>query len=179
MLKKIIVVDPGHGGNDPGALGKKSNEKTLTLNIAKALKAELEKAGYRVILTRGRDAYVSLGMRCLIANNAKANFFLSIHANSAVDNTASGVEVLYKRDDLKDEAEQLAKDISVAMGFKNRGAKYRNDLYVLNGTRMPSLLVEVGFISNPAEEEKLLTNVAKIAQVIAARLRKFDAFKSL
>ncbi len=93
---KVIVIDPGHGGKDPGAIGRRgTKEKDIVLAIAKKLKKELEKRGFKVILTRSRDKYLSLNERTEIANNANADLFISIHCNWSRSRVASGTEVYF------------------------------------------------------------------------------------
>lgn len=94
-LKKVIVIDAGHGGHDPGAQSASSNEKDITLAAARALKARLEKTGrYQVVMTRDSDTYVALDTRVQIARRAGADLFISLHADSAGDNAeAHGASV--------------------------------------------------------------------------------------
>ncbi len=93
---KVIVIDPGHGGKDPGAIGHRgTQEKDIVLSIAKKLKKELEKRGFKVIMTRNRDKYVPLDERTEIANRAHADLFISIHCNWSRNKIASGTEVFF------------------------------------------------------------------------------------
>lgn len=93
-LKKIIVIDAGHGGKDPGAAGAHSNEKDLTLAAARALKARLERTGrYKVVMTRDSDVYVPLDNRVQIARRADADLFISLHADSGPDTATRGASV--------------------------------------------------------------------------------------
>ncbi|MFH1308135.1 MAG: N-acetylmuramoyl-L-alanine amidase [archaeon] len=171
--KKVIVIDPGHGGDSLGAISSidGTKEKDVNLQIASALKNELITAGYRVIMTRERDISVNLQDRVTIAKENNANYFVSIHANSAEDCTnVKGVEVYYSNNrDL-----ELANSILIQLsnlGFENRGVKedsqsqYR-DLYVLQNTEMPSVLVEVGFLCNQADLTKI-KSTASVAEAIS------------
>ncbi len=93
-LRKVIVIDAGHGGKDPGALGESAQEKDLTLAAAKALKRRLERDGrYEVVLTRSRDVFVPLEERVQIARRADADLFISLHADSGGDSTIRGATV--------------------------------------------------------------------------------------
>jgi N-acetylmuramoyl-L-alanine amidase len=93
-LKKVIVIDAGHGGHDPGAIGAQGYEKDVNLAAAKALKTRLERSGrYRVVLTRGADVYVPLESRVRIAQRADADLFLSLHSDSAPDADLRGASV--------------------------------------------------------------------------------------
>jgi N-acetylmuramoyl-L-alanine amidase len=215
-LKRRIVIDPGHGGHDPGAVGLNGlYEKDVVLDIALKLKEILsENSLYEVFLTREKDIYIPLEARTAIANKKKADLFLSIHANASPQRKAKGVETyllnwtdndeanrvaarenkisLKKMQEMnrqmdvlggilgdlerqmkRDESVNLANQIQNSMittldGRENLGVKWAM-FFVLFGARMPSVLVEVSFISNP-EEEKLLSDVSyryQIAQAIA------------
>ncbi len=96
---KEIIVDPGHGGKDPGARSKfGTEEKTIVLDIGKRLKRDLEDKGFRVIMTRSTDDFISLERRTEIASQSKADLFVSIHANSSKSKGAKGVEIYYLRE---------------------------------------------------------------------------------
>lgn len=159
---KLIVIDAGHGGKDPGAISKIAaanglKEKDLVLSIALKVKQRLESLGYQVYLTRDYDTYIDLYNRAGIANELGADAFLSIHANSAAA-SANGVEMLYA----DDERESLALAVALqsalvkATGARDRGEVVRGNLVVLRETTMPAVLAEVGFISNEAEVKKLM-----------------------
>ncbi len=209
---KSVIIDAGHGGKDPGAVGRGGlKEKDAVLDIAKRLETRLKRAGIAVILTRASDKFVSLSSRSLIANtNAKqTDFFISIHANASRSRWVSGVEVFYLseaidedlrasnaaknhnlnikedfsgkdtaailwdliyRDDRKSSielAELTSRILSRSLSQRNRGRKPAR-FYVLKGTNIPAILVEVGFISNRREEERLKSAFYrdKIAQAI-------------
>jgi N-acetylmuramoyl-L-alanine amidase len=94
LAKKIIVIDAGHGGHDPGALGSKSHEKDVTLAAAKALKARLERSGrFKIVMTRDSDVYIPLEQRVKIARGAQADLFISLHADSGGDPKVRGATV--------------------------------------------------------------------------------------
>ncbi len=152
-----ICIDPGHGGSDPGAVGKVKKEKDLTLAMAKRLAEILKELGAEVRLTRESDVYVPLSKRYAIANEWGAKLFISIHCNSATSEEASGIETLCysKGSESGEVANSVQNELIKATGWKNRGVKERPNLAVLRGTDMPAVLVETGFISNAAEEEKL------------------------
>ena len=165
---KFIVIDAGHGGKDPGAISKINGlkEKDVVLLIALKIKQRLESNGFRVYLTRDYDTYVDLYNRAQIANDLKADVFLSIHANSAVS-TANGVEMLYAKDARESIvfARSLQKALVDATGARDRGVVERANLVVLRETTMPAVLAEVGFLSNPKESE-LLMNSDYIQQIV-------------
>lgn len=194
---RTIVIDPGHGGKEVGAVGPGGlMEKDVTLALAKKLAASLAaKTGARVVLTREDDSLVSLDQRTGIANQYHADLFLSVHMNSAVVKDAKGSETYFLSLEASDElakkaaesenaaatqptptadlnlilwdlaqqqyinesskfASVIQLEMNAASGVENRGVK-QAPFKVLVGATMPAALVEVGFISNPKEEEKL------------------------
>ena len=176
---KIIVIDPGHGGSDPGAVGPKGTlEKNVTLGIAKKLGAKLEAAGANVFYTRFVDLDVAkrdasgaeeLHKRIDVAHEKKADIFVSIHADASISSEAGGTTTYYYVKtpyDLK-LAQAVQRRVSVAGGLLNRGTK-QSGFYVNKKSWIPSILVETAFISNP-NEEKLLGQ-AEFQEKIAAGL---------
>lgn len=150
-----VAVDAGHGGKDSGAVGKKGlRESNVVLAIAKMLAKELTLTNHEVMLVRDSDVFVELGERCAKANAWKADIFVSVHLNSDGPE-AKGVETLYKTEKGKVIAGPIQRTLVYTTGDIDRGLKLRNDLAVLNGTNMPAVLVECGFISNPTTEGKL------------------------
>jgi len=169
LYRKIIVVDPGHGGNDPGAIAANgSYEKALTIDISNRLKALLEEAGATVIMCRQRDENPSLQDRCDVANFNNADLLLSIHINSFFHPFASGSETYYYKPTDKPLAFYVHQEIVKALGFRDNGLK-RARLYVLRNTRMPAMLVEPGFITNPLEYGRMAEPETrqKIAKAVA------------
>ncbi len=194
-----IVLDPGHGGKDPGAIGRGGlKEKDVTLRIAKMLRDELKsKLDAEVILTRERDVFIPLEERTAIANSKDADLFVSIHINASPRRAASGVETYILNISNDEEAMRVAarenatsrrsvSDLEFILNDLIKTAKtndsarlaesvqsklvsrlrsgYRDvkgngvkgaPFYVLVGTKMPSILVEASFISNPTEEKRL------------------------
>jgi N-acetylmuramoyl-L-alanine amidase len=200
---KIIVIDAGHGGKDPGALGyRRYREKVVVLQIAKALKKILKSRGYKVYMTRNRDVFIKLRNRTKFANNKNADIFVSIHANAVRHKDArhaSGLESYFLSTSRSNRAKKVAEmenkadldemDFYGKESFLNtlnshniiaanklaidlqRGAlstlkqKYRHvkdsgvregPFWVLVGAQMPAVLVEVGFITNPTEAQRLV-----------------------
>ena len=173
---QTVIVDPGHGGHDTGAIGRMGlKEKEVNLDIARRLKNELESQGLRVIMTRKDDYFITLYHRTYIANRSDADFFVSIHCNASRNRDVDGFEIYHiptsgESEDGADQVEanpgtpyydssaELAGNIVSAMGthlpLPNRGVKSAR-FYVLKGVRMPAVLVEVGYISNPEEEASL------------------------
>ena len=155
----IVVLDPGHGGNDSGAVGQGRCEKDDNLAFALSLKEKLEDSGVEVLLTREDDSFVSLEDRCTLANRHRAELFVSLHRNSAEN--GSGAEVWISRAPSKKESD-LARDILDALAevgnSQNRGVKKGyagglGDYYVNSKTKMPSCLVELGFMGNSRDNE--------------------------
>lgn len=180
--KRMIVIDPGHGGKDGGCFQNGIAEKDVVLSISKKLNTALANNNYIPIMTRDKDNFIELVDRPLIANKAGANMFLSIHANSATP-AASGVEVWYNSLDKKyskgAESKVLAKtlsdEIAAKTGANNRGAKESNGFAVLKRTEVPSALIEVGFLSNKEESKLLIQDQYqnKIVQAIVDGVNKF------
>jgi N-acetylmuramoyl-L-alanine amidase len=167
------VIDAGHGGHDRGGIpGQRVAEKDMTLDVAQRLQRVLAASGYRVVMTRDSDVFVSLGGRVAIANSYPNALFVCIHFNSAKRLGAGGIETyFYSRDSLP-----LASAIHyfVASGApsSNRGVR-RRGYYVLRKTTIPAVLVECGFLTNPTEAAYAQTASyrQKLAEEIAAGVR--------
>lgn len=154
---KRVCIDPGHGGHDPGAVGGGVKEKDIALSVAKQIGAYLEVWGYAVMLTREDDTFVSLSGRAVKANSWGADLFISVHCNSAGDESANGMEVYVHttRSAASTRAANAIYDrLLPASGLRGRGVKAK-DLAVLRETKMPAVLVELGFVSNPDDRAKL------------------------
>ena len=150
-----IVIDPGHGGNDSGAGGPTGlEEASVALETSFLIVDLLGEFGYELHMTRMTDVFIELSKRCQIANDWEADYFVSVHYNSN-GSTAVGIETLYTSESGKALAKPIQKALIEATGDVDRGLKERDDLYVLNGTDMPSVLLELGFISHPETEKKL------------------------
>lgn len=227
---RTVVIDPGHGGAKPGAQGKQSQEKTITLNVAKKV-GKLISDNYpdvKVIFTRTTDVDISLAERAEIANSNHADLFISIHANSHPTAAPTGVEtfvmglseskanlevakkenadILLEKDYKNNSAyggfdpnapetyvmltmfqnAYIDKSLNLAQAIQNqykqnlrtinRGVK-QAELYVLYKTAMPSVLTEVGFISNPTEEEFMLSEEGS-AKIAISIFNAFMTYKS-
>lgn len=156
-----IVLDPGHGGFDSGAVGVNGiKEKDIVLNIARKLQSKLQQSGASVIITRSGDNYISLGNRVEQSNESKGHAFLSIHANSSTSSSASGVETHYysKSTSTAKESKELAECMQQALikelPANNRGVK-DSSFQVIRQKSVPSVLVEIGFLSNKEEANRL------------------------
>jgi N-acetylmuramoyl-L-alanine amidase len=183
---KLITLDPGHGGSDPGALGRRgSHEKKLNLDLALQVKAILERAGARVAMTRTNDIDLTpvnasdrdeLSARTMVANTRKADIFVSIHHNSSPSPDLCGTTTYYFRKTNLDLI--LAQAVHEAMlkggGLTNQGVRTAN-FYVVKNTLMPAVLLEIGFMSNPKEEQTLNNPVfqQKMAVAIVAGIDRF------
>jgi len=215
---RAIVIDAGHGGNEPGAKGPGGAlEKDVTLAVARRLKGTLEgRLGIRVILTRDGDATMGLDERAAVANNNKADLFVSLHANASMRPGVSGAEVFYlSLDEYGDAAQRVAKGDSESLpvfGGGNRDiemilwemaqARYiqesaalaqgvesalrehvpmsaraiqRAPLRVLVGANMPAVLVEMGFITNAAQEKQLTSDdfQNRVVQALVGAITRF------
>jgi N-acetylmuramoyl-L-alanine amidase len=198
---RTIVIDPGHGGDDTGAKGAQGTlEKTITLAVARRLKAAIEaRLGTRVLLTRDGDQAVGLDQRAAVANNNKADLFISLHANASVRPAVAGAEVfslaLEGYGDAAQRAAQAPRDTLPVVGGGSRDieiipwemaqARYIDQsgafaraveealrervpmstrplqqapFRVLVGANMPAVLVELGFLTNPQQEQQLLAD---------------------
>ena len=159
---KVIVLDPGHGGIDYGAIRSGINEKDITTDISNRVAQILKADGYKVYLTRDEDKTVSLQDRVTFAQDINPDIFVSIHVNSSEGTTATGIETHYYHD----YSIGLAKVVHSAMikhvKTKDRGL-FKSKFYVINHTTMPAILVEIGFISNDEEREDMITEKRKQA----------------
>lgn len=158
LMGKIITVDAGHGDHDPGAVAFGVKEKYIVLNTSVYLQEKLEAAGATVVMTRDDDTFVELTDRAKIANDSKSNIFVSIHANAAGSEAAHGTETYwnaaYYSAESKDLAEKIQKRLIAVLSTRDRGAKEGN-FSVIRNTKMPSVLVELGFITNKLEADRL------------------------
>lgn len=172
--KVRVCLDAGHGGEEVGAVLGKRYEKDDTLKVTKLVEKKLKKKNVKVIMTRKKDKDVSLQERCTIANQKKADLFVSIHRNSAT--VGNGIEIWCKG--AKEEKDtKLADNILTGLTKtkiqQNRGIKYgsiegeSSDYYVLKNTNMPSCLIELGFISDEKDNQLLDDNLEEYAQAIA------------
>ena len=226
---KRVVIDPGHGGKDPGAVGPGgTREKDIALHVGKKLGKLLKKThGVEVIYTRDRDKFVALNERTEIANSKKADLFISIHTNASKKRKARGLETYFlswsndreairvaarenkvsikkmqkmqgglsmilqdlARNSKREESMRLAHSVQNAMidslkrdysRIEDHGVKYAL-FYVLVGAEMPSILVEISFISNREEEKRLATNIYrdKIAKAIAKGIDSYISQSTL
>lgn len=168
-MAATLVIDAGHGGTDPGAVYNGRSEKDDNLNLALAVGNILMGYGYRVVFTRTDDVYDTPYRKAQKGNEANAAYFISIHRNSSLmPNQYNGVESLVYN--LYGRAATMAANINrelVAVGFKDLGLEERKNLIVLNRTRMPAVLVEVGFINSERDNRLLDDRFEEVAYAIA------------
>ena len=164
-----IMLDAGHGGRDPGAVYNGRQEKDDTLALTLAVGELLQERGLDVLYTRTTDVYESPYQKAMEANQAGADFFISIHRNSSPEpNTYSGVESLvYDKSGIKLEMAENINEQLEAVGFTNLGVKERPGLVILRRTRMPAVLVELGFINSDTDNMLFDNNFNDIALAIA------------
>lgn len=164
LLGKIVYLDAGHGGVDAGAVYKDIYEKDINLSIVKILAFKLENLGATVYLTRYGDYDLSntgayhrkrsdLYNRAKIINESDADIYISIHLNSTTSSTWSGAQVFY--DDINENNIKLANKITESLGTKRESSKIK-DMYFNRRVNKPGVLVEVGFLSNSGDRQKLL-----------------------
>jgi N-acetylmuramoyl-L-alanine amidase CwlD len=174
---RLIVIDPGHGGSDFGAVHNGLTEKDLTLDISRRLRAQLVARGWQVKLTRDSDVDVfapndsardELQARCDVANNARARFFISVHINSFTSGGLNGTTTYYYKSDSTGLAEAVHARLSDALPTKDDGI-VRDNFYVIHHTSMPAILVETAFLSNQGDAELLRSTafLQKVASAIA------------
>lgn len=165
--RKVIVIDAGHGGWDPGMVSNNVEEKGINLSIAQKLQVFLEQGGATVIITRNDDDGLSsnkrgdMYVRREIANNSHADIFVSIHQNSFQKSSVKGAQAFYfnSSDNSKKLAEKVQARLVEFVDPSNKfQAKENGNYYVLKQTTMPAVLVECGFLTNYNERQKLVTD---------------------
>lgn len=220
---RCVVLDAGHGGRDPGAIGRLGlKEKGVVLDVAQRAAQQLRDCGLDVVLTRSSDEFIPLAQRAAIANEKKADLFVSIHANATASRWIEGFEVYYLTEAVDDDARALAaaentapeieeqdfrqsllslkatlwdliytenrrEAIELAYAISRRVSKKMNlgmlgvkgaPFAVLKGTRMPAVLVELGYLSNKEGERKLRDTEyrQRIAEAIAEGIMDFKRY---
>src|SRR6266481_8380107 len=169
----VVVIDAGHGGFDRGGIpGQRVAEKTMTLDVAQRLKAVLIAREYRVVMTRDSDVFVPLPNRIALANSYRDAIFISIHFNSATRRGANGIETYFYNHDSLPLASAIHYYVAGGAPSPNRGVR-RRGYYVLRKARVPAVLVECGFLTNPTEAAyaQTVSYRQKLAEEIAAGIR--------
>lgn len=181
---KVIVIDSGHGGDDPGKIGiNQAKEKDVNLKIAKKVKKRLKKEGWKVVMTREEDVMLGdaqkgnrkihdMKARVELINKTMPAMAVSIHQNSYQEAEIHGAQVFYysHSQDGKRMAETMQRAILMADEENTRQAKGNDTYYLLKRTEVPTIIVECGFLSNPQEAEKLTEDgyQKKLAQAITS-----------
>ncbi|MEK5255735.1 N-acetylmuramoyl-L-alanine amidase [Paenibacillus sp. FSL F4-0125] len=178
--KKLVVLDAGHGAKDSGAVGVTGKyEKNFNLAIVLKAAALLKKeSNIDVVLTRSDDTFLELKDRAAMANNLKADLFISVHANSSGSSAASGTETYYQREASKALANVMHKYLVQATGLSDRGVRYGN-FHVIRETKMPAVLLEVGYLSNKKDEALLFTDALqnKVAASMVSGIKEYLGIK--
>lgn len=159
--ERVVIIDPGHGGFDPGAVGPSGlTEKEVALDISLKLYDFISDRVDDVVLTRTEDKFISLRERVRMANQKEEGVFVSIHANASTRSNSEGTETFIAPNSGTPSlilARDIHKELVAGIGLTNRGIK-RDNFYVIRNTEMPAVLVEVAFLSNPHEESLLSTD---------------------
>ncbi len=169
LKNKVIYIDPGHGGSDPGAMYREIEEKVINLDISKQLRTKLQELGATVYLTREDDYDLSvphtinhkrsdLSRRGNIINKSECDLFLSIHLNADPANSMKGAQVFYhSRNKENEKIAKIFQELFHEQLYSKREYKRANDLYLLNRIERPGVLLELGFLSNSSERYLLQT----------------------
>lgn len=163
--KQVVVIDAGHGGYDPGKIGvNKALEKDINLQISEKIKRYLEESGIEVVMTREKDIMeetklTDMQKRVSLINKTKPVIAVSIHQNSYSDSSVTGAQVFYyKGSEVGKEAATLMQEELKKLNSENvREIKENNNFYMLKKTKVPTIIVECGFLSNAQEAERLVS----------------------
>lgn len=171
-MAKYVCLDAGHGGKDSGAVGYGRKEKDDVLKMVLRCRDILTSHGVKVYLTRNNDIYESPYQKATEANVMGVDFFASFHRNAA-SGKANGFETLvYSNTGAAKVCADSANAAMKKIGFTDRGTKVRTDLTVLNTTRMPAVLFEIGFIDNKGDNDLFVSKFEQIAQGLAQAVAK-------
>ncbi len=148
---RTVVIDAGHGGHDPGGIpGQVYSEKEIALDTALRLQKLLQREGFRVLMTRSDDTFVSLGGRVSMANSTSNSIFLSVHYNSSRNPDARGFETYYYHAAGFPLAARIHRNLLAMLPTEDRGVR-RRGFHVIRNARIPSVLCECGFLTNAPE----------------------------
>ena len=183
VYDKILVIDAGHGGKDPGAISKdeRTYEKSINLKILLALKERLDKDNIKVYYTRLKDDTLFLRPRVTLANDVESDFFISIHSNSSVSSKPNGTEILYcdhvnNNIMTKDLAKIFSEEISKVIPLKKNGIMKMkdDDVFILYKATVPAIIIETAYMSNNYDMEYLLNedSTQELAEGIYNGIRK-------
>lgn len=172
---RTVVIDAGHGGHDVGGQWGRVYEKHLALDTSVRLEKHLKRMGYRTVMTRRGDYFLTLPQRCQIANRYRNAIFVSVHFNYTWKQDVSGLETFY----FNSEGQKIANHVQNRMIRYTRSVD-RNEkfsrFYVIRNTKMPSILVEGGFVSNEAERNRMKSGRFReaLARAIADGIQHYD-----
>ncbi len=161
-IKRKIILDPGHGGYDPGANRDGIFEKDIALDVAKRVKKYLKQSGFNVLMTRNDDSTVSLKERMVLANKEKPDAFISIHVNASKNPKIKGLETHWYTMQSKSLAMEVQNQMVNNLVVPDRGIK-NSRFYVIRNTQVPSILAEIGYLSNDKERAQIMTEERKEA----------------
>jgi len=170
----IVVIDAGHGGFDRGGIPRQRvPESMMNLDVAQRLRAVLQAYGYRVVMTRDSDVFIPLGTRVAIANSYRDAIFVCIHFNATPRSAASGIETYFYSSQSLSLASAIHYYVAGGAPSANRGVR-RRGFYVLRNTRIPAVLVECGFLTNPTEAQYAQSSAyrQKLAEEIGRGVRE-------
>lgn len=172
--KSSVVLDPGHGGSDYGAIRCGINEKDINLDVAKRVEAILRSKGVSVAMTRDVDTFVSLEERTIITAKVNPDLFVSVHVNSSVKPEIIGIETHYYHPNSLNLANTVHESMISFIKTIDRGL-FKSRFYVINHTETPAILVEMGFLSNDNERCELISEKRKqqTAEAIAMGILKY------
>ena len=165
VYEKVVVIDAGHGGSQPGAVKKEVYEKSLNLDIVLKLKElldQVDESKIKVFYTRLEDSNPSLADRANMANQLNADLFISVHNNASADgkfNNTNGTMVLYSQKQSEDQSKRFAQicleNVNESTGSKNLGLVKADDIYIVRNSKVPVALIEVGYMTNTKELNNL------------------------
>lgn len=172
---RTVVIDPGHGGHDNGGQWGKVYEKHLALDTAARLESYLKKMGYRTVMTRRSDYFVSLPQRVAMANKYRDAIFVSVHFNYTWREEACGLETFFYNAEGQKLAQGVQRGLIRNTRTVDRQAKFAR-YYVIRNTTIPSILIEGGFVSNEHERERMKSAKFRdaIARGVAEGIRAYD-----
>lgn len=163
----MVVLDAGHGGHDSGTTSRwAGREKDHTLSVVRRVQPKLQEAGFKTVLTRGDDTFIPLDTRARISNQQTNAIFVSIHFNDSPNSSVHGCEVYYQSRCSAGIAANVLKQMNALPGVADRGIRTAN-FRVLKKNQYPAILVECGFLSNPAEGRRCASGVFQEAAATA------------
>ncbi len=171
---RTVIIDPGHGGHDKGGQWGRVYEKHLALDTSVRLESHLKKMGYKTILTRRSDTFISLPGRMALANRSRNAIFVSIHYNYTWKQHVSGIETFYHSRQSFDLAKHVHRGMLSRVKVNDRGVKYAR-YYVIRNCKIPAILVEGGFVSNSSERSRMKTAWFRdaVARGVADGIQRF------